>query len=90
MLPKENLNYMKTFKDKNPAGSKLNKAVIDRFLNQQHEFLDFIDKSKKVSLMKTKLPLTISKLLKLSLGDTFRFSVAHNERHVLQAERAVK
>lgn len=90
MLPKENLNKMKTFKDKNPVGSKLNMQVIDRFLNQQHEFLDLLEKSKKVSLTKTKQPLTITKLIKLRLGDVFRFIVAHNERHILQAEKAVK
>ena len=35
MLPKEKLNKMKTFKDKNPAGSKLGIDTIEKFINQQ-------------------------------------------------------
>ena len=37
MLPKEKLNKMKTFNDKNPIGSKLDKLTIERFILQQKE-----------------------------------------------------
>ena len=89
MLPKEKLNKMKTFKDKNPIGSKLNIKVIDRFVEQQKEFLRLIEKSKSVNLSKTKTAISISKFIKLRLGDTFRFIVAHNERHLLQAKNII-
>ena len=59
---------------------------IDRFINQQKEYLELIEKSKKINLTKTKTAISISKLIKLRLGDTFRFITAHNERHLLQAE----
>ena len=39
---------------------------------------------------KTKTAISISKLMKLRLGDTFRFVTAHNERHLLQAENVLK
>ena len=90
MLPKEKLNTMKTFKDKDPIGSNLGIETIDRFLKQQHELLNLIEDSKKVSLIKTKNNISISKFLKLRVGDTFRFIVAHNERHILQAEKTIK
>lgn len=90
MLPKEKLNKMKTFEDKNPSGSRLDKTVIDRFVSQQNEYLALIEKSKKINLTKTKTPISISKLIKLRLGDTFRFTTAHNERHIIQAENAMK
>src|SRR6056297_3067340 len=40
MLPKEKLNKMKTFKDKNPIGSKLDKKTIERFISQQEQILN--------------------------------------------------
>ncbi len=90
MRPKKKLNKMKTFKDKNPLGSRLNVEVIDRFIGQQKDFLDLIEMSKNINLTKTKTSISISKLIKLRLGDTFRFIIAHNERHLIQAENARK
>ena len=88
--PKEKLNKMKTLKVNNPLGSHLDKNVIDRFINQQKECLELIEKSKNINLTKTKTAISISKLIKLRLGDTFRFITAHNERHLLQAENILK
>jgi len=88
--PKEKLNKMKTLKVNNPVGSVLDKNVIDRFINQQIECLELIEKSKNINLTKTKTAISISKLIKLRLGDTFRFVTAHNERHLLQAENILK
>lgn len=87
MLPKEKLNKMKTFKSKNPNGSKLNKATITRFLEQQQKMLELLDKARRVSLNKTKAAISISSLIKLKLGDTFRFVIYHNERHMVQADK---
>lgn len=87
---KEKINKMKTLKINNPIGSKLDRNVIVRFIDQQIECLDLIENSKKISLIKTKTAISISKLIKLRLGDTFRFVTAHNERHLLQAENVLK
>ena len=89
MLPKKNLNKMKTFKDKNPTGRMLSPNTIDRFISQQTEFLKLLDQSKSVSLSKTKTAISISRFIKLKLGDTFKFIVAHNERHLVQAKTAI-
>ena len=87
MLPKEKLNKMKTFKSMNPINSKLDKQVITEFLEQQREMLRLLTESRKVSLNKTRTDISISKLIKLKLGDTFRFVIYHNERHMAQALR---
>lgn len=89
MLPKEKLNKMKTFKSMNPIGSNLNKEVLNKFIDQQHMLLDLLDKSKRVNLSKTKTGISISKWIKLRLGDTFRVVIYHNQRHVVQAEKIV-
>lgn len=89
MLPKEKLNKMKTFKDKNPLGSKLDKKTLNRFTDQQHRLLELLERARSVSLNKTKVSISISKLVKLKLGDTFRFVIYHNQRHIVQANKVL-
>lgn len=88
--PKTKLNKMKTLKANNPLGSNLDKNAIDRFIYQQKECLELIEKSKNINLIKTKTAISITKLIKLRLGDTFRFITAHNDRHLFQAENLLK
>ena len=90
MLPSEKLNKMKTFKDKNPIGSTLDKSTIERFILQQEQILNLLDKARQVDLNTTKTTTSISKFIKLKLGDTFRVVIYHNERHLAQANRAQK
>ena len=87
MLPKQKLNKMKTFKNMNPLNSKLDKKVIDEFISQQEQMLRLLEESRKISLNKTRTAISISKLIKLKLGDTFRFVIYHNQRHMVQAQR---
>jgi uncharacterized damage-inducible protein DinB len=87
MLPKEKLNKMKTFKDKNPLNAKLDKSVIDVFLKQQTQLIELLNQSRKVSLNKVKIPTTLSNLIRIKLGDTFQFYINHIIRHLKQVER---
>lgn len=89
LLPKEKLNKMSTFKNMNPLNSKLDRTVINDFLNQQIQILELLDKSRDVSLNKTKTSISISSWIKLKLGDTFRVVIYHNQRHMMQAEKAL-
>ena len=86
ILPKEKLNKMKTLKSMNPVGSKLNRQVIEKFIRQQQQLLELLDQARDVSLTKTKTKISISSWIRLRLGDTFRFVIYHNQRHILQAE----
>ncbi len=81
------MKKMKSPKDKDPSHSKLTRMTIDRFLKQQELLHSLLLQSKKVDLQRTKTAISLSKLIRLRLGDTFRFFVYHIERHVLQAER---
>ena len=85
MLPKEKLNKMKTFKDKNPLGSTLDKSTLDAFIRQQNKMLELLNSSKELCLNKIKVTISIGKFIKLRLGDTFRFVIYHNQRHMVQA-----
>lgn len=87
MLPKNKLNKMKTFKDKNPIHAELDKKVIERFILQQMQLLDLLNKSRTISLNKVKISTSISSLIKLKLGDTFQFFINHILRHMKQIEK---
>ncbi|KAA3637932.1 MAG: DinB family protein [Bacteroidetes bacterium] len=84
------MKKMHSPKDKNPIHSEIPEGIVDRFLEQQRKMITLIDRAKSKNLAKVRIPITIAPWLKLKLGDTFRFSVNHNERHVLQAFNALK
>ena len=90
MLPKEKLNKMNTFKDKNPNGSNLSKEVIDRFISQQERTLKLLDKCAEIDLTRNKTAISISNFIKLRLGDTLRVLIYHNERHMVQIKKTLK
>lgn len=84
------IKKMKSPKDKDPINSKLSVLVIERFLKQSEKLKHLLNEGRKVDLTKTKVPISLTKLIKLRLGDTFRFYVYHIERHILQAEKKIK
>lgn len=79
------LKKMHSPKDKNPIHSEIPEGIVDRFLVHQRVLLKLLDRARTANLSKVRIPITIAPWLKLKLGDTFRFSVNHNERHVQQA-----
>lgn len=87
MLPKGKLNKMKTLKAMNPIHSQLKRNVIEEFIIQQKQLLELLEKAGNVDLEKTKTGISISKLIKLKLGDTLRFVIYHNARHIEQVKR---
>ncbi|MTI21539.1 DinB family protein [Fulvivirga sp. RKSG066] len=89
MKPKEKLNKMNTFKSMNPIDDTLDKDTIDTFIAQQKEMLNLLDDARDKSLKKTKTAISISKWIKLRLGDTFRIVIYHNQRHMVQAFNAI-
>lgn len=89
MLPKEKLNKMKAFKSMNPIHSSLSKNTVTVFIDQQKQLLDLLNASRNVNLNKVKTSISITTLIKLKLGDTFRFFIYHNKRHIVQAQKVL-
>ena len=89
MLPKEKLNKMKAFKSMNPIHSSLSKNTVTVFIDQQKQLLDLLNAARLVNLNKVKTSISITTLIKLKLGDTFRFLIYHNKRHVVQAKKVL-
>lgn len=57
---------------------------LQDFLEQQEKLLQIIASSAEVNLRKVKIPISISKIVRLRLGDALLFIVYHNERHMQQ------
>ncbi len=89
MLVKPAMKKMKTPKDKNPAGKNLDRQTVSVLIKNLEKLALLTEQARNVNLEKTKIPVSISKLIRLKLGDALRFIVNHNERHLQQAERAV-
>jgi hypothetical protein len=84
--PEGKIRYkMKTF-DKLDPRKIINQSedIFTQFLAQQEELKFLVINSGEVNLNLIRIPLII-KFIKFKLGDTFRFIIAHNQRHILQA-----
>jgi hypothetical protein len=80
---------MKTPADKNPLGSELTITTIDRFLKQQEMLKSLLHQARHCDLTRTKVPISLTKFMKMRLGDTFRFFTYHIERHIIQARQVL-
>ena len=78
------LKKYKAFKNHLPAPQPDPAAVINEFIRQQEILLEHLYKADQEDL-NVRLPISISKFIKLKIGDVFQFLIAHNERHINQA-----
>jgi hypothetical protein len=95
MLPKEGLvrNKMKAFKNHRPSPDIDSKKVLDEFLQQEQLLLTLLAESRNLDIASVRIPISIASFIRLKAGDTFRFVIAHHQRHFVQIEntlRAVK
>lgn len=89
MLPKDKLNKMKALKSMNPMGAELDSKILEKFIRQQDTILQLLNRARDTDLTKIKTSISISKWIKLRLGDTFRVLIYHNLRHIVQARKVL-
>ncbi|HRO48444.1 DinB family protein [Agriterribacter sp.] len=87
MQPGNSTKKYKSPKDHSPTPDLDARAVVAEFIQQQEQLMRCLRKAKATDINATRVPVSISKWIRLKLGDTFRFLIAHNERHMLQAKR---
>jgi hypothetical protein len=63
------------------------KEVLESFLRKCDAIDDILRHVSTKDLQRIRIPLSVSRLVSLRLGDCLRFLVAHAERHLLQAQR---
>lgn len=92
MLPKGDRvkNKMKTFRSMNPTYSNVADQAVDKFILQQEELIDISEILKQFGGDRPRIPITITRYIKLKPIDTLRFSVAHTTRHTLQMKNVLK
>lgn len=80
---------MKAPKNAVPAAEPEPLATLAEFMEQQERMLQLLEAAQAVNLTTIRVPISLSPWIRLRLGDTFGFVVAHNERHVLQLEKGL-
>lgn len=93
MLPREDgsiSNTMKTFFFFEPkkAATKKHKS-LEEFIQMNQSTIEMLEKAKNINLNKGRVTSTLGPWLRFKTGDAFRFSIAHNRRHMLQIERVI-
>lgn len=81
---------MSSPKNHYPVSNADSHQVIATFIEQQEKLLQLLEEARSIDLNKASCAISIAKFIKLKLGDTFLFYVAHQHRHILQAKRALQ
>jgi hypothetical protein len=63
--------------------------ALPSFLRQQQTTLELLERAQRVNLESIRVPISITNLIQLRLGDCLRFVIVHNQRHVQQARKVV-
>lgn len=83
-------NVMKAPKDHVADNGYNDLAAISTFIEGQTRLLALLKEARQANLTKVTAPISISKFIKIRLGDTFRFLVAHQQRHFVQINNTLK
>lgn len=83
-------NKMKAPKNNRPSALLDAFPVLNTFIEQQHYMLELLETAKGKNIGAIRIPVSISRLIKLKLGDTFRFLVAHEQRHFVQIRNTLQ
>ncbi len=82
-------NKMNAPKDHTPIVHLDATKVITDFLAGQSKLISYLKEAEQTDIGKMRVPISISKFIKLKLGDTFRFLIAHQQRHFLQLKNTL-
>lgn len=93
MQPKEDgkiANKMNAPKNHQPLAELDVQRVLNEFIARQTDLLNYVQQAQQTNMGKLRVPISISKLIKLKLGDTFRFLIAHQQRHFVQINNTLQ
>ena len=94
MLPKSDQSIpfkMKTFGELKPKQSDGDRnKILDEFIEFQNMTIVVIDGLEGMSLTKPRIKTAAGSILKMCIGDALHFMVAHNQRHIVQAQNVLK
>ena len=64
--------------------------VFEEFVRQQRRLLVLLELAAGADLGGIRVPISLTRFIKLKLGDTFRFFIAHEQRHFVQIGHALE
>jgi uncharacterized damage-inducible protein DinB len=65
-------------------------TVLKEFIGHQETYQRLLELAKSRDLNTIRIPITITSMIKLKLGDMLRFLIAHQQRHMIQARNTLK
>ena len=90
MMKPDNKKKQQAITKFNPINSTLDTSVLDEFIQHQQDLLQMLEDAKSINISKRLVPVEFFKLIKMKIGDTFRFVIVHQQRHLQQALRCKK
>lgn len=81
-------NKMKAPKDHRPVAQLDTDAMLEEFMSGAARLKNLMQ-TNSVDLAEVKIPISIAKWMRIKLGDTYRFLVAHKVRHFLQVKNTL-
>ena len=94
MEPKKDKTFrfkMKTFKNLEPQKSGVDsEKVLNDFLNFQDETIRIIHGLRIINPARPKIITAVGPVLKMRIGDALHFMLAHNQRHLIQAQNVLQ
>lgn len=81
---------MKAPKNAVPSTQPDAQKMLEEFISHQHHLLNLLQIAKTANLDYNRIPTSLSKMISLKLGDTFRFFIAHEQRHFVQIHNTLK
>lgn len=88
--PGKQLKKYKAPKDHTPPVQQNVEQVLKEFSQEQQRLIQLLEQSVLSDLGKVKVPISISRFIRLKLGDTLRFLIAHQLRHFEQIRRTLQ
>lgn len=92
MMPASNgraQKKMQSPRDHRPSPALDAARVLEEFLEGEKQLLQQLRASSGTDIGAIRIPVSISPLIRLKLGDTFHFLIAHQLRHLAQAKRVL-
>jgi uncharacterized damage-inducible protein DinB len=83
-------NKMKAMKAYSFSNNLNIETVLKEFLAHQEKLVKLLELAKARDLNNIRIATTLTSVLKLKLGDMFRFLIAHEQRHMIQARNTLK
>jgi len=77
---------MKAPRNAIPSGKPEAILMINEFLSHQQHLINLLQVARSADIGSLRVPTSLSKLIALKLGDTFRFFIAHEQRHLIQVK----